>query len=428
MQLIPHEICTIMERLQNHSANAYLVGGSVRDMLLGRHIKDFDIVTDARPDTVMELFPGHYPLGLKFGTVVVKMGFYQVEITSFRDIDLPGDLARRDFTINAMAMNLAGSIFDFYDSRTDLASGLIRAVGSADDRIKEDGLRMLRAVRLACQLEFELDPALCKSILQLSADIQPVSPERVRDELNLMLMLPSPSRAFRLLHDLGLLQHILPELEACHGFEQHSRHHHLTVFEHTLLALDSSPPRLSARLGALFHDIAKPACFTIDDQQAGHFYEHHIIGIKTAEDAMQRLHYDRKTIQTVMLLVEHHMTRFNVFSRADARRLLQKVGEANLEDLFDLQAADIKASRLSDDFSQLERLQNSIEQIRTSDEPIHLRDLAIDGHDLLAIGFRQGPAVGSILNHLMELVIDHPELNSRDTLLDLAGQLLVNPD
>lgn len=423
MNSIPLEIRTMLDKLKQNGFQAYLVGGAVRDLLMKRPVRDFDLVTSAPPEEVMRIFPRHWPLGLKHGTVTVAVGDCRAEITTFRDSGLAGDLALRDFTINAIAMDDSGALFDFCKGQADLDRRLIRSPGLPEERLQEDGLRMLRAVRLAAELDFGIDPHLASAIQKLAPRIQDCSPERIREELNLMLLLPAPSRALRLLRHLGLLEHVLPELDQCYGFEQHSRHHHLNVFDHTMLALDSSPPRLDTRLGALFHDIGKPACFTMDDDGAGHFYDHHLVGIEITEAAMKRLHYSKRTIEKVKLLVQHHMSRFEALGERGARRLIRQVGEDNLQDLYDLQAADIKASFRCGDFSHLHQLQAAVDRVLKEGSALELKDLAITGRDLLALGWKEGPALGQILGELLEMVIENPGLNQRETLLAEAERL-----
>lgn len=433
--IIPQEVNYILSKLMSNGYEAFIVGGSLRDSLLNKTPKDFDIATNAHPNEVISIFEHTIPTGLIHGTVTVIINTHPFEVTTYR-IDgeyednrhpssvtftssLEEDLSRRDFTINAMAYGINEILKDPFHGLIDLEKQLIRTVGNADLRFNEDALRMLRAVRFSCQLNFEIEAETLKSIYTNSYLLKKISTERIRDELCKILVSPVPSIGIRLLQSTNLLQYVLPEIIPCIGFNQQHPYHDKDVYDHTLSVLDNTPSRLTLRLSALLHDISKPDCFTIDGSRVGHFYTHEIKGAKAAENILTRLRFDNKTIAAVSLLIKEHMAKSTPLNPSAIKRYINRVGIENLEDLFDLQVADIKGLKPTDDFNAVFEIKNMVAKILEEKEPRKAGDLAIDGYDLIKLGYTPGKELGELLKSLLEEVIENPNLNTRENLLNL---------
>lgn len=435
-----------IERLRAAGHEAWLVGGLVRDLWLGRAGGDVDLATDAQPDALLTIFPEAIPTGLKHGTVTVISAGQPVEITTFRaDRDysdarhpdrvefvrtIEEDLARRDFTVNAMAFDPVGERFvDPFGGRSDLAARLIRTVGDPRERFREDGLRPYRAVRFGVTLEFELDPALLGAIPDVLDRAARVAPERVRDELNKLLAGRHPSDGFEWLRETGLLGLCLPELLEGYGLPQ-NRWHAYDVYTHILFVVDSAPAdKRLVRLGALFHDIGKPRTRVVVDGE-GTFYNHEVVGAEMTRQIMGRLRYSGQEIDAVVNLVRNHM--FNYlpeWSDAAVRRLIRRVGPEALADLFDLRLADMQGHGPTHAFPvYLDELRERIDAILARQEALHIRDLAVDGNDVIRMsGVPPGKEVGETLKRLLELVLEDPALNERETLLGKLREMARNP-
>lgn len=432
MVVIPSPVLDVMDALEKAGFQAYLVGGSVRDILLNRQPKDFDIATDAVPQQVRSLFARAIPTGEKYGTITIH-GEMDVEVTTFRtdgryldgrrpeSVDfsdsLQEDVTRRDFTINALARSRAGEIVDYVGGQRDLGLRLIRCVGDPDARFQEDALRMMRAHRFASQLGdgFSIETGTLDAITRNAHLILNVSWERIRDELVKILTSDRPG-SIRTLQHTGLLAHILPELAACDGFSQSSRHHDKDVFEHIMVALEKTPNRLDVRLAALLHDVGKPKSFSLDANGEGHFYSHQLKSEEMAREILNRFRFDSRTIGTVCTLVREHMSRYDFLRPRSIKRFMSRVGVCNLEDLFDLQIADIEASAPPHDFSKVLALKADVERILSLREPLSVKDLAVSGHDLIEWGMEQGEDIGTVLAMMLEKVLDDPSLNTREHL------------
>jgi len=433
---IPRHVIFVMLNLMNNGYQAYLVGGSVRDCLLGKLPKDYDVATTATPDEVAKIFDKVVFTGEKFGTVTVIIENQKVEVTTLRcdsdysdgrrpdrvffTTDLKEDVSRRDFTINSLAMNTSGEIYDFFGGMEDLKNKIIKAVGNPSDRFKEDGLRILRAIRFACCLGFSIEENTFKAMQNNAYLIKKISAERIRDELCRILLSDKPSYGIELMRKTGLLEIILPELYQCVDFDQRNPNHDKDVYRHTLVVLDKTPARLNVRLAALLHDIGKPVTFTIDEEGKGHFYSHHIEGVEITEKILRRLKFDNKTIDTVKILVREHMSRFEFLRTKTIKKFITRVGVENLKDLFDLQIADIKGSAPPHDFTRINKLREEVEEVLNNKEPLTVKDLDINGYDLIELGVEPGPRMGKILNYLLEKVLENPELNQKDKLKDLV--------
>ena len=438
---IPNAVEYILMHLEFNGYKAYLVGGSTRDIFNYKSPKDYDICTDATPKQVKSLFAKSYDTGLKHGTVTIVLKDEHYEVTTMRKEgaykdnrspeevfftdSLKEDVARRDFTINSIAIDVNRNVYDYFGGLKDIENKIIRCVGKAEDRFNEDALRLIRCIRFSCQHNFTIEENTFQAIIKNAYLIQMISKERIRDELCKILMSDNPSKGIRLLQETGLLQYIIPELCDCVGFEQHNIHHDKDVYEHTLVVLDNTPKILNVRLSALLHDIAKPKCFTLDDNEIGHFYYHHIEGKKVAEEILSRLKFDNKTISDVKILVREHMFNFSEKGKIKTsiiKKFINRVGINNLENLFCLRIADIKGSKNKDQ-SKIDNVMFLIEQchrIISEKQPLTVKDLAINGRDLMGIGIKQGVKMGQILNSLLEKVLENPELNNKEILLKLV--------
>lgn len=425
---VPGSVIQVMNVLEAAGHQAYLVGGSVRDILLGREPSDYDVATDARPEQVKALFPRAVPTGEKYGTITVLNGM-PIEVTTFRrdgfyadgrrpqnvefSDSLEEDVMRRDFTINALAMTENGILIDYVGGRSDLQAGIIRCVGDPDHRFREDALRMMRAVRFSSQLGFEIHSSTAAAATRNASLIANVSWERIRDELAKILVSDSPD--MRTLHEVGLLAFIVPELAACYGFDQMNEHHDEDVFEHTMRAIELSPPRLNVRLAAMLHDVGKPKAFTIENGK-GHFYGHHLDGEQMAREILHRLRFDSHTISDVCILVREHMSRYAFLRPRNVKRFINRVGVGNLDDLFDLQIADVQASRPPYDPSGMLALRDECRRVLSEKAPLTVRDLAVNGHDLMEWGMAPGREMGAMLQTMLDAVLKDPSLNTADGL------------
>lgn len=443
----------INELFERQGKKLYLVGGAVRDMLRGKKNHDWDLATDATPAEVGEIFAGGrgpplgrvVPTGVKHGTVTVFYRGESMEITTFRTeasysdgrrpdsvsyaATIKEDLARRDFTMNAIALSLpGGQAVDPFGGGADIKAGIIRCVGDALERFSEDGLRPLRAARFAAQLGFALDAGTLAAIPGALDVCAKVSPERVREELDKILLSDRPSRAFLIMEETGLLQLFLGELAACRGVEQKG-YHEFDVLDHSLLACDYAAKRgypLRILMAALLHDIGKPAVREKDPASGiWTFYRHEEVSQAQARELMRRLRYSNAATDSVCHLVKEHMFHYTAdWSDAAVRRFVARVGEANLDDLYCLRRADSYAAAAKEtppgfllDLAQ--RAARVLEKSRA----LSLKDLAVSGNDLMGIGIKGGKTMGLILNELLEAVINDPEQNTQERLLAIAGNI-----
>jgi tRNA nucleotidyltransferase (CCA-adding enzyme) len=431
----PPYAVTALELLERHGFEAYLVGGCVRDSLLGRVPGDFDIATNAKPEDILAVFAAYrtIPTGLRHGTITVMIGEDALEITTYRvDGDysdhrrpdrvtftgqLREDLARRDFTVNAMAWNPAAGLIDCFGGTDDLRRGIIRCVGEPDKRFEEDALRILRAARFACTLGFALESRTCEAMLRMKPLLCHVAGERIAAEINKAILGAHFAEIFGDVPEI--MAQILPELSAGIGFAQEHPAHIYTVYEHTLRAVAAAPADVTIRLALLFHDAGKPSCFTVDANGKGHFYRHAQVSATMAEEALCRLHYSNAQRGRVVELVRWHDAAISP-APAAIRRWLHRLGEEAYRQLLEVQWADNAAKNprfgkprqkgIADTRVALEAL--------LRDTPCYrLEDLAIKGDDLLAAGYRPGPALKKELERLLFLVIDGGVENSREDLL-----------
>jgi tRNA nucleotidyltransferase (CCA-adding enzyme) len=433
----------------NNGKQVYLVGGAVRDMIRGKDIHDWDLATDALPQEVIDFIRRAggkvIPTGIKHGTVTVFYKKHSAEVTTFRtesnysdgrrpdnvqfSSDIKEDLSRRDFTMNAIALRLPdGKIVDPFNGADDIKAGIIRCVGNAGERFNEDGLRPLRAVRFSAQLGFEIDKNTLDAINGALGVSAKVSWERVRDEIDKILASPVPSRAFLLMEKTGLLELFLIELASCRDVEQKG-FHQFDVLDHSLLACDYAAKKNyshEARLAALLHDIGKPPVCKMDERGVWTFYRHEEVGASMCHKILRRLCYSNEVIDNVCHLIKEHMFHYTEdWSDAAVRRFIARVGESSLEDLYRLRRADAFAlTGKETEPMNLTELSDRVKKVLAQEHAFTLKDLAVSGNDLMAIGIESGKTMGIILKELLETVLDDPAQNTREKLLEIAGKIV----
>jgi len=441
---IPKEIKAISEKLSAAGFQAYLVGGCVRDLVLQKKPKDWDIATNALPEEIQKIFPDSFYEN-KFGTVGVKTNALDkslevVEITTFRAEGdyfdnrhpervefvktIEEDLARRDFTINALAIPLhlkskKIKVLDKYGGKKDLRKKIIRAVGNPPERFEEDALRLMRAIRLAVELDFQIEEQTFQAIKNKSSLLKVIAKERIRDELIRIIMTEKAALGIILLEDAGLLEYIIPELREGIGCTQ-NKHHIYTVFEHNVRALNYTAEKkysLEVRLAALLHDVGKPRSKKGEGENAT-FYNHEVIGARMALKILDRLHFPKEIIEKVVLLVRYHLFYYNVgeVTESGVRRFLTKVGVENVDDLLKVREADRIGSGVPKAVPyKLRHLKFMIEKVRK--DPISPKMLKVNGNDIMGIlNIPPGPKIGWILSILLEEVLDDPAKNNKEYL------------
>ena len=434
----------LIKRLEDNGFKTYLVGGCVRDKLLSRKINDIDLTTSARPDDIMRIFSDLklIDIGKKFGTIKVIYKSKEYEITSFRkesnykdrrhpdeisfSSTIEEDLKRRDFTINAMACR-NGKLIDLYGGRKDIKEKTIRAVGNPYKRIEEDYLRALRAVRFSTSLDFSIEENLKNAIRDMAFHIEDISLERVRGEINKILISDKPSKGIRLFDELNILEYIFPEIKKMIGFDQHSSHHNLDLFEHSMKVLDNTNNDLKTRMAALFHDTGKIDTFFIDENGEGRFFGHQEISKEIIRKRLKYLKYPKKFIENTSLLVERHMDNTNTYTKKSIRKLLRKVGDENIYNLFDLQKADI-LSTVHDNIENIELAKNLLDEILNENIPRKKDQVDFSGYDLIKLGFKEGKELGFILNEVYELVLDEKLENNKDQIIKYIKNKYINLD
>lgn len=424
---IPAFVSLILGRLRQAGHQGFIVGGAVRDACMKRPIIDWDVATSAPPEKIKVIFGDKRLFTLKHGTVTLVDGNCLFEVTTFRGRgnSLENDLAGRDFTINAMAYDPErGEILDPHGAKQDISSRRLRAVKDPEARFKEDPLRLLRAVRFATELGFRIEQETHNSLYRMAPLITAVSPERVRDELMLVLMSQKPSGGFNLMRRTGLLKYFLPELTEGYLKRQNAFHRY-TIFRHVMQTIDLVKPALVLRLTALFHDIAKPR---VRKKIGGkwHFYGHEAASAEMAEQIMVRLKFSKDIIRKTTNLIRHHMINYDSgWSDAAVRRLIRRTGPEKIQDLLDFRRADILAHGLHDKNSNLLiELEQRVRHLSKCPLVTETGHLAINGREVMKIlGLSPGPEVGKVLNYLLEKITDHPELNDKRGLLDLLEQM-----
>ena len=437
---LPEKVNMIISTLQTHGYEAYAVGGCVRDSILGRIPDDWDITTLATPLETKQLFKRTFDTGIEHGTITVLIDKEAFEVTTYR-VDgkyedsrhpsevtftrsLREDLLRRDFTINAMAYNDAEGLVDIFGGIEDLQNKTIRCVGNAKERFGEDALRILRAVRFAAQLGFAIEEETREGIIELAPTLANISAERIQVELIKMLVSPNPG-LLRTAYELGITKVILPEFDELMKTTQETPHHMYTVGEHTLKAIESVRPDKILRLTMLFHDIAKPKMKTIDEKGVAHFKMHDVEGVGMTKTILRRLKFDNDTLGKVTKLVQFHDYRIPAEPKR-VRRAINKIGEELFPYYLEVRTADTLAQS---EYLREEKLQNirdmkgCYREILEKKECVSLKDLAVTGSDLIADGMKPGKELGAVLNQLLEMVLENPQLNTKARLLDIVGDM-----
>ena len=426
------------------------MGGAVRDLFMRRRGGDYDVATDAHPEQVRALYRNAIPTGLQHGTVTVPFAGHHVEVTTFRSESdyrdgrrpervrfagaIEEDLSRRDFTINGIALEVPGGrVVDPFDGRGDLARKLIRAIGDAGERFAEDGLRPLRACRFAAQLEFQVDAPTRDAIRPSLGTVRRVAAERVRAEIEAILLAPRPSVGLQLMHDTGLLELLLPELQRCVGVEQRqppgrpATAPEFDVFIHSLATCDASDRELELRWAGLLHDVGKAATLVRGAGGELSFHHHDRESARMAREILERLRSPNALRDGVAHLVAHHMFNYDdQWSDAAVRRFVARVGRDRIDKLLSLRRAD-QLGRYGEQHrarpsARLTALARRVSAVTERREALTVRDLAVNGNDLLAhLELTPGPVVGILLRQLLEAVLEDPALNRRERLLTIAG-------
>ena len=444
---IPTGARKIIARLEQHGYEAYIVGGCVRDSLMGKRPSDWDICTSARAEEMMALFEDKrvIPTGIQHGTLTILAEDGAYEVTTFRidgeyldhrhpksvafTRELAEDLSRRDFTINAMAWHPERGLIDLFGGVEDLRDRLVRAVGDPVQRFNEDGLRMLRMVRFATVLDFDYDPATYDAVRKQGHLLQYISKERIQVELNKILLAAHPARGLEDLYTLGMYPYIIPMM--CHtvGFAQRGGHHFLDVFEHSLLAVGVIAPELVLRLTMLLHDIGKP--FVWDSSESlsyDRFDDHAAVSAKLAGKILRDLKYDNATRKDVVELIAHHND-ILLPDPVNVRRALARLGEVQTRRLVQVKVADLIAHDLAGEREKIlalfAEISDVIDEVVARGDCTSVKTLAIGGQDMMALGL-SGRAIGQMLNAALELVLEKPEMNTRETLLNWVRGNLEN--
>lgn len=434
--LLPDCVHLALVRLEAAGHSAYLVGGSVRDTLMGRRPHDFDLCTSATPNQVKLALAGERFLdtGLRHGTVTllpqdggpIEITTYRVE-SSYSDArhpdgvrfvqDIRFDLSRRDFTVNAMAYSPTRGLVDPFDGRRDLRAGLLRCVGVPAKRFDEDALRILRGLRLAAETGFSIEADTAAAMRRKSHTLLHLAPERVFSELNRLLLARYTGRILRQAHDV--LSSVLPEIEPMAGFDQRNYHHLYDVFEHTVRVVESVPPTPALRWAALFHDAGKPSTFTLDDHGVGHFYGHPKASEALAEVRLRELCAPGELQRSVAFLVRQHDVPFGEEER-QVRRRLSNWGEARCRALLALKKADCIGQGTHPDYLRWYQVTEfQLNNVLTAHQPLTVRDLCLNGYDLQFLGLSDAE-IGLMQRWLLSIVLEDPSLNQVDTLRDLV--------
>lgn len=433
---LPEKVKRIINTIQNAGYEAYAVGGCIRDSILGRIPDDWDITTSAAPIQVKELFGHTIDTGIVHGTVTVMLEKEGFEVTTYR-IDgkyedgrhpkeviftpsLEEDLKRRDFTINAMAYNEKDGIIDLFGGREDMRAGKIRCVGDAGERFSEDALRIMRAVRFSAQLGYEIEEKTAGAIKILAPSLTKISVERIQTELVKLVTSPNPD-FLRIAYQYGVTKVILPEFDRAMETEQNNPHHCYNVGEHILHSMKAAPPDKTLRLTMLFHDLGKARMKTTDEQGLDHFHGHAEVSRQMAQDILERLRFDNDTIRKVTRLVLYH-DYGNGVDPADSavRKGICKIGEELFELFLKVRQADLDAqSTYSKEEKQknLDGWKTKYYEILARKDCVSLKTLAVNGSDLIQNGMKPGKKIGETLEKMLQIVLENPELNRKETLL-----------
>ena len=436
---LPRKVVLIIKNLQRHGYDAYAVGGCVRDSILNRKPEDWDITTSAKPEQVKRIFRRTVDTGIDHGTVTVLIGKDGFEVTTYR-VDglyedgrhpkevtftsrLEEDLKRRDFTINAMAYNDDERLVDAFGGMRDLNYHLIRCVGDPKERFSEDALRILRAVRFSAQLAFPIEPETAEAIKSLAPNLEKISAERIQAELVKLLVSDHPER-IQDACELGITKVVLPEWDDMVGVKQNTPHHKYDVAAHTVHALQNVKNDKVLRLTMLFHDMGKPVMKTTDENGRDHFKGHAIASEQIAKTVMKRLKFDNDTIRKVTKLVAYHDYRMEP-TGANVRRAMHEIGVELFPYYLAVRLADTKAQSSYERRGKLENIIQIRELYRNTlrnKECVTLKDLAVTGTDLINLGIAPGKELGTLLNELLDMVIEDPAWNQKGKLCDYVKE------
>ncbi len=442
---VPRDVLDLCERLRSQGKRAWIVGGCVRDLLRGSGANDWDIATDARPNELLRIFPRAIPTGIEHGTVTIVKDKHHYEVTTLRGEgtytdgrrpdwvefvdDITADLARRDFTVNAIAVDPAdGKLIDPFDGRGDLSAGVLRAVGDPRARFAEDGLRVLRAARFVATLGLKLEAATEAAIRPTLDTYRKVAHERVRDEWIKTMKARTPSSAFEVMRRTGILEVTCPELIEGVGMDQ-NKWHAYDVWRHGLECMDACAGDPILRIAALLHDVGKPRTRAWSDKTADFtFYDHDRVGAEIAEPIAARLRFSNDERARIVSLVRNHLFHYSdEWTDAAVRRWIRRVGTERVEDLYALNEADVRAKGrdFEPDIQALAALKAHVARVIAEGAAFSTRDLNVNGHDLIReLGIPPGRIIGEILEALLELVISDPRINERDSLLARAREHL----
>ena len=434
---LPEKVKQIIKELEAAGYEAYAVGGCIRDSILGKEPDDWDITTSASPIQTKAVFKRTIDTGIQHGTVTVMLDHESFEVTTYR-IDgeyedsrhpkevvftenLVEDLKRRDFTINAMAYNDKSGLVDVFGGIADLENKIIRCVGNAEERFTEDALRMMRAVRFSAQLGFSIDTDTERAIVALAPNLANISAERIQVELVKLLLSPNPDY-IRKAYDLGITAVVLPEVDTAFETPQNNPHHMYTVGEHLMHCLLNIRADRCLRIAALLHDIGKPASKTTDEDGIDHFHGHVEIGEEMAAEILKRLKFDNDTITKVRIYIRYHDDQINPNAKS-VRRSMGRIGEEYFDGVLALKRADCLAQSMymrGEKIDGLDKVEALYQAILDKKQCVSLRNLAISGDDLIALGVPQGRKIGEILSKLLAEVIEEPSRNTYDYLLGRA--------
>lgn len=438
---LPDKVHRIISTLEEAGYEAYAVGGCVRDSILGREPNDWDITTSAKPEETKRLFPRTIDTGIRHGTVTVMLDKEGFEVTTYRidgdyedgrhpkevtfTASLEEDLKRRDFTINAMAYNERCGLVDIYGGLEDMEAGVIRCVGDADERFTEDALRMMRAVRFSAQLGYRIDKATQDAITMLAPSLQRISAERIQVELIKLVISPHPDY-LRTAYETGITAQVLPEFDLCMKTPQNNPHHCYNVGEHILHSMLAVEADKVLRLGMLFHDIGKPQTMTVDEEGITHNKKHPAVGAQMTRKILRRLKFDNDTIDKVVKLVLYHdqeigMTQYGV------RRAMNRMGEDIFRMMFAVRRADVSAQsdyEREEKLKKLSYIEGLYKEICSRGDAVNLKDLAINGTDLIAQGMKPGKEIGAVLQELLEKVLEDPSCNTSEKLLEITKKIV----
>lgn len=453
---IPEKVDYILNILHDNGHEAYAVGGCVRDALLGREPEDWDITTSAKPEQVKALFRRTVDTGLQHGTVTVMLDKDGFEVTTYRidgvyedgrhptevtfTGDLIEDLKRRDFTINAMAYSEETGIVDAFDGVGDLKRHVIKCVGDARERFSEDALRILRAVRFGAQLDFDIEESTKQAILEKAPTLSKISAERIRVELDKLLCSQHPERLL-VAKELGITKVVFPEFDTMLATAQNHPHHQYDVGIHSLKTVENVHILAREALidkkdfsvltwAAMLHDVGKPQCLTVDEKGITHFYNHPAVGKELAREILRRLRFDNYTIDLVCHLIQYHDVEFSL-KKNKMRKWMNVIGTEKMPYLFLLIKGDKLAQSMYQREEKMEKLaaaQNLYKEIVEDKECVDLKMLAVNGGDLLSVGFPKGKCMGEMLHSLLELVLENPQQNTKENLLAIAKENIPEED